>query len=208
MKRNIKRSAIKRKSEILDTASDLFQTKGYEQTTMQDVMDALDIAKGTIYHYFDSKEALFEAVIKNIVDANIAQMKSLLDQTHGTALEKIQILAAAGDMTANNENVLDHLNRPGNDIIHIRLLAATLVKQAPLYAKLIQQGCDEGIFKTNNPLECAEFMLSGVQFLTDLGIYPWTQADLERRALAFPRLIEQMLQAPINSFVFLTQKLK
>lgn len=55
------------------------------------------------------------------------------------------------------------------------------------------------------PLECAEFVISSVQFLTDLGVYPWTQEDLKRRALAFPALIEQMLQAPEGSFKGLSE---
>ena len=87
--------------------------------------------------------------------------------------------------------------------MHSRLFAATLMKQAPLYAEIIQQGCDEGVFKTGAPLECAEFILSAIQFLTDMGIYPWTEEDLRRRTQAFPTLIEQMLQAPPGSFQFL-----
>ena len=80
-----------------------------------------------------------------------------------------------------------------------------LIKQAPLYAKLIRQGCEEGLFQTEAPLECAEFILSGIQFLTDRGIYPWTQEDLMRRIRAFPKLIEQQLKAPAGSFQFLVE---
>jgi hypothetical protein len=68
--------------------------------------------------------------------------------------------------------------------------------------------CDEGVFKTRAPLECAEFMLSAIQFLTDMGIYPWTEEDLKRRIQAFPTLIEQLLQAPSGSFQFLKCKLE
>lgn len=80
------------------------------------------------------------------------------------------------------------------------------MKQAPLYAEIIQQGCDEEIFKTEVPLECAEFILSAIQFLTDMGIYPWTEKDLKRRIQAFSALIEQILQAPPGSFQFLKCK--
>lgn len=44
-----------RRQEIVATASQLFQSKSYKHTSMNDVMDALGIAKGTIYHYFKSK---------------------------------------------------------------------------------------------------------------------------------------------------------
>jgi len=202
MKRVVKKPADRR-CEIVHAARHLFQTQEYDKTTMQDVMSYLGIAKGTIYHYFDSKEALLEAVIENIVDTNIEHMQSLMQDTPGTALEKIQTLIAAGDISAENENILEGLHRQGNYAMHARLLAATLIKQAPLYAELIRQGCDEGVFQTDNPLECAEFVLVGVQFLTDLGIYPWSQEDLRRRALAFPLLIEQLLKAPPGSFQFM-----
>lgn len=206
MIRIVKKSS-ERKADIVNAARQLFQTKDYDKTTMQDVMDTLGIAKGTIYHYFKSKEALLEAVIEDIVDRNIEEMQIIIKNAKGNALEKIQLLVEKGRMAEDNKDILDQLHRPGNDAMHIRLLAATLVKQAPLYGKLIQQGCDEGLFQTDAPLECAEFILSAVQFLTDMGIYPWTQDDLIRRAKAFPQLIEQQLKAPPGSFQFMFNRM-
>lgn len=92
--------------------------------------------------------------------------------------------------------------------MHSRLLAAILVKQAPLYAELIQKGCEERIFETETPRECAEFILATTQFLTDIGIFPWRQEDLKRRIQAFPRLIEQLLKAPKGSFQFLIEQMQ
>ena len=197
-----------RKADIVKAARKLFQTKDYDKTTMQDLMDTLGVAKGTIYHYFKSKEALLEAVIEDIVDQSIEQMQNLIKDAKGNSLQKMMMLARAGSVASDNKNILEHLHKPGNDAMHTRLLPATLVKQAPLYAKLIQQGCEEGIFKTDAPLECAEFILSAIQFLTDMGIYPWTQEDLSRRIQAFPKLIEQQLQAPLGSFQFLFEQMK
>ena len=194
---------VNRKDEILKVARSLFLTKNYDKTTMVDIMDALEIAKGTIYHYFRSKEALFEAVIEDIVEENIKHMRTLVKNTPKNALEKIQLLVNAGNISQENEKIIEQLHKPTNDVLHSRLLATTLMKQAPLYAEIIQQGCDEGIFKTEAPLECAEFILSAIQFLTDMGIYPWREEDLKRRMQAFPILIERLLQAPPGSFQFL-----
>ncbi len=194
---------VNRKDEILKVARNLFLTKDYDKTTMVDIMETLEIAKGTIYHYFRSKEALFEAVIEDIVQENIQHMKALVKNSSKNALEKIELLVKAGNSSQENEKILEQLHKPANDALHSRLLAATLMKQAPLYAEIIQQGCDEGIFKTKAPLECAEFILSAVQFLTDTGIYPWTEEDLKRRRQAFPIFIEELLQASPGSFHFL-----
>ncbi len=194
---------VNRKDEILKVARNLFLTKDYDKTTMADIMNALEIAKGTIYHYFKSKEALFEAVIEDIVEENIRHMRTLVKNTPKNALEKIQLLVNAGNISQENEKIFEQLHKPANDALHSRLLAATLMKQAPLYAEIIQQGCDEGIFRTEAPLECAEFILSAIQFLTDMGIYPWAEEDLKRRMQAFPILIERLLQGPPGSFQFL-----
>lgn len=207
MKRTVK-NPMDRKSDIINAARDLFQARGYDKVTMQCVMDSLGIAKGTIYHYFKSKEELFEAVIENISDSNIERMQILIQETTGDALEKMQILIAASNISSENEKILGALHALNNSALHARLLAATLIKLAPIYAQLIQQGCDDGIFQTNNPLECAEFVLAGVQFLTDMGIYPWSQEDLNRRARAFPQLIEQLLKAPPGSFQFMLKNTK
>lgn len=194
---------VNRRDEILKVARNLFLTTDYDKTTMVDIMNALEIAKGTIYHYFRSKEALFEAVIEDIVEENIKHMRTLVKNTPKNALEKIQLLVNAGNISQENKKIIEQLHKPANDALHSRLLAATLMKQAPLYAEIIQQGCVEGIFKTEVPLECAEFILSAIQFLTDMGIYPWTEQDLKRRMQAFPTLIERLLQAPPGSFQFL-----
>jgi len=191
-----------RRSEIIKTARDLFLTKDYEKTTMQDFMNHLGIAKGTIYHYFKSKEELLEAVVEDIVNEHVEKMQILIQKTKGNALQKIQAIVKEGNKIAAPP-LLETLHERGNEALHTRLLVATLMKQAPLYAQLIQQGCEEGIFTTSTPLECAEFILSGLQFLTDLGIYPWAKEDLMRRFKAFPKLIEQLLQAPKDSFQFI-----
>lgn len=192
---------FERRAEIIGAARDLFQVKEYEKVTLQEVMCRLGIAKGTIYHYFKSKEELLEAVVEDIVTMHLAKMETLMQEIKGNVLRKIQALVEAGRIAA--PSLLEQLHEKGNEALHTRLLVATLTKQAPLYAKLIQQGCEEGIFQTDTPLESAEFILSAVQFLTDLGIHPWPQEDLQRRMRAFPRLIEQMLKATPGSFQFL-----
>ena len=105
-----------------------------------------------------------------------------------------------------HEALLEHLHKTANAGMHIRLLAKLVTKQAPLYAGLFRQGCEEGVFTTDHPLECAEFLLSGIQFLTDMGIYGWKPDQLERRWKAFPKLIENQLRAPEGSFSFLSAR--
>lgn len=206
MSRTVKRPEDRRR-EIIDAARELFQTQQYEATTMNDVMNKLGIAKGTIYHYFKSKEELLEAVVEKTVDDYVAMMQTILDASTGTALERIRLLITSGSVVGNeDDHILEQLHRPGNVGMHTRQLAVAMSQLAPLYATVIQQGCDEGVFQTEYPLECAEYLLIGIQFLSDIGVHPWTQADLKRRVIAFPTLIEAQLKAPEGSFRFLIEQ--
>jgi AcrR family transcriptional regulator len=204
----IVKKAEERREEIIEAASRLFLVKGYDRTTMKDVMERLQIAKGTIYHYFKSKEELLEAVLDSLVTDLVRQMEEFSAESQGNALERLRYLilnSAAAD--SHDQEMLDNLHQPGNAGMHIRLLAKIITRQAPIYEKLIRQGCDEGIFTTEFPHESAEFILAAIQFLTDMGIYPWTREQLTRRVAALPALVEAQLRAPEGSFQFLLEVL-
>ena len=205
MNRTVKSPAA-RYREIVSAARGLFQEKSYETATIRDIMTRVGVAKGTIYHYFDSKKDLLEAVIEQMVDEYVAGMQAVLGEAQGNALDRLRALIAAGDVRDEHAEELEYLHRAGNIGMHTRQLAVTISQLAPLYATVIRQGCDEGLFQTEHPLECAEFLLAGVQFLTDMGVYPWKQAELLRRAQALPALIEAQLQAPKGSFDFLLER--
>jgi len=202
MVRTVKKPEVRR-LEIVRAARTLFLSRGYDQTAMQDVVDALGLAKGTVYYYFPSKEYLLEAVVEDLIDEATEKMQDLVDQAEGGALDKLEQLVKGGRMQDENADLLETIHLPGNSALHTRLLAVGILKQAPLFAAVIEQGCREGVFRTESPLETAEFMLTGVQFLTDMGIHPWKDGDLARRAGAFPSLLEQLLDAPRGSCSFL-----
>lgn len=54
--------------QIIDAAFDLFANEGYSKTSIASVAKKANISKGLIYHYFDSKEAILEAIFDQLVD--------------------------------------------------------------------------------------------------------------------------------------------
>ncbi len=62
------RRAARRRAEILDAAAKVFAEKGFSRSTMKDVADAADIAEGTIYNYFESKDDLLISLIDKLAD--------------------------------------------------------------------------------------------------------------------------------------------
>ena len=63
-----------RREAFVDAAQRLMQAKGYEQMSVQDVLDELGASRGAFYHYFDSKTALLEAVVTRTVDTALASV--------------------------------------------------------------------------------------------------------------------------------------
>lgn len=207
MARTVKK-ADERREEIIKAARELFHSREYEKATMQDLMKTLNIAKGTIYHYFSSKEDLLEAVVEDLIDEELRKKEALIEDCRRRnldAVESIRMLATADRMAEENEQILDMLHQPGNIILHARQLGRYLTQLAPIYAAVIEEGRDQGVFKTDHPLECAEFLLAGIQFLTDVGFYPWSNEEIARRMAAFPSLLEDLLSAPEGSFDFLVE---
>src|SRR5579859_5252915 len=79
-----------RKEAFVDAATRLMQTKGYERTSIQDILEELGASRGAFYHYFDSKQALLEAVIDRMVEAAMAAVAPVVDDPGLSATPKLE----------------------------------------------------------------------------------------------------------------------
>ena len=77
-------------TRILDTASALFFQKGYDKTTLQDIIDATKLSKGAIYHHFASKEAILIAVVDRMGEFNSTVLAQVRDRKGLTGAEKLR----------------------------------------------------------------------------------------------------------------------
>ncbi|WP_312096282.1 TetR/AcrR family transcriptional regulator [Niallia sp.] len=68
----------KRKKHVMDKAHELFIENGFQQTSIQDILAASNISKGTFYNYFSSKNELLISIFKNIYTELEWQRKQLL----------------------------------------------------------------------------------------------------------------------------------
>ena len=82
-------------NRILDTAMRLFMEKGYEHTTIQDIVDQLDVTKGAVYHHFKSKEDILNAAIDRESEPLMRLLVQIRDDPRMTGLEKMQALFEA-----------------------------------------------------------------------------------------------------------------
>ncbi|MEE8482607.1 MAG: TetR/AcrR family transcriptional regulator, partial [Acidiferrobacterales bacterium] len=79
-----------RPAEILEAALDLFAEKGYAATKLTEVATRAGVSKGTVYLYYESKEALFQALVKEMVLPHIEQSEHMVDEYNGATVDLMQ----------------------------------------------------------------------------------------------------------------------
>lgn len=75
---------------ILDAATRLFTEKGYDTTSLQDIINDIKLSKGVIYHHFASKEEIFDAISKRIGEENSTTLSKIRDDNTLSGMEKLQ----------------------------------------------------------------------------------------------------------------------
>lgn len=76
--KNVMLEKISTKDKIIEAAWSLFHEKGYEDTTLEDIISAANISKGSFYYYFDRKDALLDT-LSTIFDREYEKLKVKID---------------------------------------------------------------------------------------------------------------------------------
>jgi AcrR family transcriptional regulator len=156
--------AEKRK-EILDSAQRLVFSKGYERLTIQDILQDLDISKGALYHYFDSKQAVLEALIERMQQQAEAPLLPLVHDPDLNALEKLQqFFDSLSQLRADHQTFLVGLLQvwyaDDNAIVRQKVDESTLERRAPLMTEIVHQGIREGVFTPAYPDQAGHVVLT------------------------------------------------
>jgi AcrR family transcriptional regulator len=88
------------RKELLSKCFDLFAHKGYSAITMRQIAEGLSVSTGTLYHYFPSKQVLFEQLVEDICEQDVLMAKAELEGIQ-TLQERLEAL---GKFLAKNED--------------------------------------------------------------------------------------------------------
>jgi AcrR family transcriptional regulator len=69
-----------RRNEVLALAADLFAERGYNATTVRDIADEAGILSGSLYHHFDSKESMIDAILSGFVEQMLDRYEAVLSE--------------------------------------------------------------------------------------------------------------------------------
>jgi AcrR family transcriptional regulator len=160
-----------KRNAILDVATRYITTKGYEQMTTQDILEALQISRGAFYHYFESKQALLMALVERIVEQAEQLVLPIASDHEMSAQDKLlRVFAVLNQYKQENLDLVFAFMRvwyaDENALFRQKLYLARIKRLAPLLSQIIRQGVEEGVFTTPYPDQAARTILS---LLEDLG---------------------------------------
>lgn len=184
-----------RKKEIMDAAAQFFLTKGYEETSVNQIVEHLGIAKGTFYHYFDSKEDILEAVLEDALSQYAESVRSSLAGGSLNAYEKL-MLVLRGVLLSNQgpEHLTQHVEDNKNARLHQALDAKFCEKFYPIILGVLEQGVHEGIFRVSYPEELTEILLLGIRGYMHIHLPHFSDSEYrERKLRALEELFDKAL---------------
>ena len=178
---------------ILDVSQRLFLEKGYENTTIQDIVDELGgLTKGAVYHHFKSKEEIMDAVGDRMFFSN-----NPFEAVRGrTDLNGLQKLREAVRLNQSDEERVCLTAQSIPIAKSPRLLQEMIVSNrkvlTPYFLELIEEGNRDGSMHTDYPREIAELL----PLLTSLwllpSVYPASREQMKRKFLFLGEMLEKM----------------
>ena len=164
----VKKGDIK-KQVILDTAEMLFCRNGYEQTSIQDILDRLNSSKGSFYHHFPSKEALLEGICRRRAEKIYYASCSCIGDDESTIMKMNHILS--GMIPFMDEKIgflmmlLPIFRLPEGRMVRLSYCEALSEQFYPYLCRLLQDGLQNGELFSAEPDITAGLILSIVNSL-------------------------------------------
>lgn len=188
----------RRKQDLLNIAYRMFIEKGYENTSVDDIIIEAGIAKGTYYYYFDSKEATLEAVIEMMIEKaeNIAKA-ALMNPV--PIPQKLASVVYAFQPNKDEIVITDVLERKENIVMHDKIGKKIVEVAVPILSDIVREGIAQGIFACTNVEERVKMLLIMSQNMFDYGAY--SNKDIE----VYVDMLEKSLGAKEGIMSFISE---
>ncbi len=197
----IVKDAEERRNEILDVAERLFCSRGYDQTSTNDILAEIGIARGTLYYHFSSKEDILDAMIDRILDEIVRRASQIALDGSIPVLERMtQTILASNVDTKTGDMILEQMHKPQNALMHAKMQERLLKQLIPLFTKLIEDGISQGLMQTDDPEDTIEMLLLYSNTVFDDAI-AYSEKEKKKKVLAFISNTELLLHMEKGSLL-------
>ena len=191
----IVKEAEARREEILDAAERLFAAKGFDNTSTGDILDAVGIARGTLYYHFKSKEDILDGVIQRLTDRLMQDAGAIVRRKELPVLERLTkaILSLNVESRIGLE-IMEQVHRPQNALMHQKMQTALLEGINPILTELVEEGVRQGICHTRYPESVVEMTILYANTAFDtLNVTGLSPAQRERKIAGFIYNLERLM---------------
>ncbi|MGN0773683.1 MAG: TetR/AcrR family transcriptional regulator [Candidatus Ventricola sp.] len=191
----IVKEAEERREEILDAAERLFAAKGFDSTSTGDILDAVGIARGTLYYHFKSKEDILDGVIQRITDRLIRDASAIVSRRELPVLERLtQAILSLNVESRIGAEIMEQVHRPQNALMHQKMQTTLLAGIQPILTGLVEEGVRQGIFSTRYPESVVEMtILYANTAFDELNVAGLSPEQRERKIAGFIENLERMM---------------
>ena len=160
-----------KKQEFLEVSLDLFYEKGYEKTTINDIIGRLGVSKGAFYHYFKSKEEVLETIADEYTENILKQVKIACERNDICPLEKfnnaIEVVQRQKKLQSEKREKMKGILLDKDNLKLKKKISDKIgEKFTPYYKKIIYEAIDQGIFEVKKSDELVFFFLNTVQIIS------------------------------------------
>ncbi len=191
-----------RKKELIKIAYELFITKGYENTSVDEIIAKAGIAKGTYYYHFESKEQMLEEVVNMMIDAGVEKAKQIL-QSDLKIQEKLVYTILALRVTPKEQSMQDAIHEKENIILHQKINNRIIEEAVPILSEIVREAKKEGLFNLDDNIE------ERVRMTLILSNEMFDHGEInEKQVLVFIDTLEKIYGAKTGTLSFITKLIK
>ena len=141
-----------RRSELIDTAEELFLENGYEETTVSEIVRNAGVAQGTFYHYFKSKDEVLNAITDRWIEEIRAGMEDIASRDDSDVIEKILVFFGFfNNLGRSRQRLVEHIHEGRDAHLHIKFERKVPQIIIPVFSRMIEEGVKEGFFDVRYP---------------------------------------------------------
>ncbi len=188
---------------ILDSLETLLANKNLPSISVSEIAQTAGIAKGGIYYYFPSKDAIVEALVERSYSSSINTAKQLAKQTDIAPFTRMALIFQAC-RNSSSEFLKQDANIREKSLLHQKYLRYIITELKPVLTEIIRQGIESGDISFPHPPALAEIVLLVLTVKLDNTLIPSTPEEIEQTILGLIALLEKGTDNPKGSLNFLT----
>ncbi len=177
---------------ILETATRLFVQKGYERTSIQDIIDNLGgLSKGAIYHHFKSKEEILIAVTNKMSEESNKMLLEIRSDPNLSGKEKLKRLLEGSLNRPVHDSIFSAApNIKSSPALVSSILMESVETVAPEYVlPIIEQGIGDGSIRTEYPEELAELVMLVGNVWLDPMVFDDDPEKIYRKCVMYDKML-------------------